>query len=102
MAYFRIKHECLRCGSCFIICTLYPERVHVDTVTCPECGVSEGAFLAYQEISPGDLEDEVPGETKLSAIGKNIEVNRSETSPFCDMHLKTDFRKKVDGPDALL
>jgi len=66
MAYFRLKHQCLRCDSSFIICTGYPERVHVDAVTCPECGVSEGAFLVHREMAEGDVDDEVPGNTPLS------------------------------------
>lgn len=99
MAYFRIKYECLHCGSCFIICTVYPERISIDAVICPECG-AVGASIAHQELADGDVEDEVPGDTQFSAVGKNILIENLGGKDLRSFRLNPAYLAEVSGKEG--
>ena len=95
MAYFNIKHECLYCAAKFSVFTDSPEDVDINTVFCPLCGVTDGAFIAYQEVLGGDVGDAIPGLTLISAIGENIVDEASEESVLQFLTLNQEFREKI-------
>ncbi len=88
MAYSRIKLMCMNCDLHFIICTNYPELVPIDVVSCPQCATN-GNCIECKEVADGDVDDEVPGKSKYTALGRNVEVIRRENSSLETIRLKS-------------
>ena len=64
--YTQLKTKCMQCGLHFVICTDRPALHTADTITCPECGQKDGAYLLWAEQIEGMICELVPGTTPLS------------------------------------
>lgn len=49
----QIKSKCLECGLHFMLFTWTPEEHGAHTLTCPECGQSDGQFIIWHEEGQG-------------------------------------------------
>lgn len=95
MSYFRIKYQCLLCGSNFIICTSMPERLSINNVFCPECGTACGALISHEERVDGEVDDEVPGSTPRTELGKNLVVEQGSNGGWTIVSLNPACRDEL-------